>query len=191
MAGQPSDDLAGRGVLVGVGAKCASQLTHQCRGRDPAPGNVADGHVEDPVGPAHDVVPVPADIQPGGTCLVAAGQVEPTRRRKLLRQQALLQHRRHFVLSLVVTGARERLRCLLGLRGDDCLLVLVQGPLAPEQQRQGAGGAASGRRERHGIHGSHAAGERVAQVREPRAKIRSILEGDRAFRLSRVLEQLQ
>ena len=94
--------------------------------RDPAPGHVADREVDDPVRPAQRVVPVAADLEPDAARAVAAGEVDALDRGQRLGQQAALQRDRDLVLLLVAPRAGERAAGVLGLRGDERLVGLVE-----------------------------------------------------------------
>ena len=148
---QPARDLGGRSVLVGERAEGIPELPHQHRGRDAAAGDVADGEVDDAVGPAHGVVPVAADLEPDPAGAVAAGEIERPRSRAAVRQQAPLQRHGDIVLLLVAARPRERAPGVVGVRGEEGVIGLVEHLVVREQERHrpdrapGAGGSAARR----------------------------------------------
>ena len=114
----------GEATSYGVGAEGAAQPAHQGRGGDAAAGDVADGHHHDAVGPDDDVVPVAADLEPGAARLVAGREVERRRPRGRASESRLrCSVDRDGVLALLHPRPLEGARGLLGVRGDQRLLV--------------------------------------------------------------------
>ena len=163
---QPARDLGGRGVLVGERAEGVAELPHQHRGRDAAAGDVADGDVDDAVGAAHGVVPVPADLEPDRARVVAAREPEPFDHRQLVRQEAPLQRRGDIVLPLRVAGPPERPCCVVGVGGKEGVIGVVEHFVVREQERHRPDRAPGGGVHRERVDRAGGRHERLVERRE-------------------------
>ena len=82
--------------------------------------------MEDPVGPAHRVVPVPADLEPDAAGVVAAGELHAVDGRERRREQAPLERDGDVVLLLVAPGPRQRPAAWSACATDERLVRIVE-----------------------------------------------------------------
>ena len=168
--------LGGRAVVVGVGAEGVAHLPHQDGRGEAAARHVSDGDLHGAVVAVHDVVPVAADLETCAPGLVVTQQLHAVDLRQELREQAALEARGDGVLVLVIAGAGQRLRGLVGIPGDMRPLALVQDTLVGEEQAERARRARAGHAQGRCVEGSARAGERVVHLRQVDAHPRLALD---------------
>ena len=122
-------------MLVREGAERVTQLPHQDSGLDAASRDVPDGEVEDAVGPADRVVPVPAHLEPDAARVVPAAELEAVDGRQSVGKQAPLERDGDVVLALVAAGPRQGSGRVLRVRDHKRLVGIVERLIVREERR--------------------------------------------------------